>query len=222
MTSTAEPRDPRPMRSRVGLLASVGVGVALALGVSACGSQSAQSSERSMPTEQGPYRSAGPSDPPSPPPTNPSGGATVGGLIAVALRLPPLHNFQPRRALSTALRGHAWQEVAVLQLALRSLGFPRLAVDGYYGPSTEQAVRKFQGAHGITVDGIVGPETLRTLIVAMSDVGGAVPATTSAPWVPTTMQQASPTAICADGWQSYSSHHQGTCSSHGGVSTWTR
>jgi hypothetical protein len=30
------------------------------------------------------------------------------------------------------------------------------------------------------------------------------------------------TAICRDGTPSYSAHHQGTCSHHGGVSTWYR
>jgi hypothetical protein len=29
-----------------------------------------------------------------------------------------------------------------------------------------------------------------------------------------------PTAVCADGWYSYSADHQGTCSWHGGVSRW--
>lgn len=30
------------------------------------------------------------------------------------------------------------------------------------------------------------------------------------------------TAICADGWASFSQHSQGTCSWHGGVATWRR
>ncbi|HSS55850.1 MAG TPA: DUF3761 domain-containing protein [Gaiellales bacterium] len=29
-----------------------------------------------------------------------------------------------------------------------------------------------------------------------------------------------PTALCSDGTYSYSAHHEGTCSWHGGVSTW--
>ncbi|WP_205127318.1 MULTISPECIES: peptidoglycan-binding protein [Okeania] len=36
-------------------------------------------------------------------------------------------------------------------------------VEGIYGPITEAAVRKFQTNEGITVDGVVGPETYRKL-----------------------------------------------------------
>lgn len=34
-----------------------------------------------------------------------------------------------------------------------------VAVDGDFGPETEAAVRRFQGAHGMVPDGIVGPKT---------------------------------------------------------------
>ena len=36
--------------------------------------------------------------------------------------------------------------------------------DGIYGPNTEKAVRDFQKKHGLTIDGIVGDETLGKLI----------------------------------------------------------
>lgn len=39
-----------------------------------------------------------------------------------------------------------------------------VAVDGYYGPATEGAVREFQGIVGIGADGIVGPVTFRALV----------------------------------------------------------
>lgn len=38
-----------------------------------------------------------------------------------------------------------------------------VAVDGYYGPVTEQAVRNFQKKAGLAVDGIVGPKTWEKL-----------------------------------------------------------
>jgi hypothetical protein len=38
--------------------------------------------------------------------------------------------------------------------------------------------------------------------------------------VPTPAAAADPTAICRDGWQSYSATRSGTCSSHGGVAQW--
>ena len=37
------------------------------------------------------------------------------------------------------------------------------AIDGRYGPATEQAVIRFQAAHGLVVDGIAGPVTLAAL-----------------------------------------------------------
>ena len=46
-----------------------------------------------------------------------------------------------------------------LQRRLRSEGYTPGPVDGRYGPRTESAVRRFQAAHGLTVDGVVGPRT---------------------------------------------------------------
>ncbi len=39
-----------------------------------------------------------------------------------------------------------------------------IEIDGYFGPATEQAVRQFQGAAGLEVDGLVGPNTWARLI----------------------------------------------------------
>ncbi len=59
-------------------------------------------------------------------------------------------------------RGQSGQAVRELQQALVARGYP-LEVDGKFGPQTEAAVRQFQRASGIAVDGIVGPQTLGKL-----------------------------------------------------------
>jgi peptidoglycan hydrolase-like protein with peptidoglycan-binding domain len=50
-----------------------------------------------------------------------------------------------------------------LQHQLDQQGFGSGPVDGLYGPLTTGAVRRFQAAHGLTVDGIAGPSTLGVL-----------------------------------------------------------
>ena len=50
--------------------------------------------------------------------------------------------------------------VRTLQRRLARAGFAFGPIDGRYGPLTEQAVRSFQTAHGLEVDGIAGPLTL--------------------------------------------------------------
>jgi peptidoglycan hydrolase-like protein with peptidoglycan-binding domain len=49
-------------------------------------------------------------------------------------------------------------------------------IDGEFGPQTEAAVKKFQRAHGLKVDGIAGQKTLQKLIVRLKrgDRGAAV------------------------------------------------
>ena len=49
--------------------------------------------------------------------------------------------------------------VRVLQQQLKALGFDPGPIDGIFGPRTEAAVKAFQRAVGIAVDGVVGPVT---------------------------------------------------------------
>lgn len=50
-----------------------------------------------------------------------------------------------------------------IQKALKAAGFDPGAIDGIPGRNTLAAVKAFQGARGLAVDGIVGPVTLRAL-----------------------------------------------------------
>ncbi len=54
------------------------------------------------------------------------------------------------------------QNVATLQRLLNSAG-QSLYVDGDYGPATAAAVRSFQGARGLVVDGMAGDKTIAAL-----------------------------------------------------------
>jgi len=67
-------------------------------------------------------------------------------------------------------RGSSDPDVQALQQRLSDLGFDPNGVDGNFGPGTEKAVRAFQAAKGLGVDGKVGPNTLAAL-----DIGGGAP-----------------------------------------------
>ena len=76
-------------------------------------------------------------------------------------------------------RGDRSQNVAQLQCLLnqKRASTPPLQADGVFGARTEQAVRVFQRTARLTVDGIVGPQTWRTLGVRqVSSRPGAGPA----------------------------------------------
>ncbi len=59
--------------------------------------------------------------------------------------------------------GHRGWDVAALQFALETHGFPCGTVDGGFGARTAAAVRRLQAFAGLTVDGIAGPATLAAL-----------------------------------------------------------
>ncbi len=54
-------------------------------------------------------------------------------------------------------------EVYALQLALSVLNYYSAALDGEYGDKTQTAVRSFQSAYSLTLDGNAGPLTLKVL-----------------------------------------------------------
>jgi hypothetical protein len=59
-------------------------------------------------------------------------------------------------------------QVKLLQQALIKLQFLHDKADGTFGPATQTAVEDFQSANGLTVDGVVGKETLATLRQALT------------------------------------------------------
>jgi len=82
---------------------------------------------------------------------------------------PQVTRTQPTVAApsSTLKPGDQGASVKLLQRALARLGYSPGTIDGQYGPSTTQAVSRFQRAKGLTEDGILGPDTLRALTNAL-------------------------------------------------------
>jgi putative chitinase len=71
--------------------------------------------------------------------------------------------------MSTLQMGDEGPAVSALQAELNEAGV-HVAEDGDFGPETRAAVEQFQRAHGLTVDGVVGPQTSAAL--AAADKGG--------------------------------------------------
>lgn len=75
-----------------------------------------------------------------------------GGSQAVT---PPAANGTQRPTLR---KGATGDDVRYLQTRLGAHGH-KVAVDGQFGPRTEQSVKAFQKKKALTVDGVVGPQT---------------------------------------------------------------
>ena len=87
---------------------------------------------------------------------------------------------------STWLRtGSSGPAVEDLQKKLLAAGFDPGPLDGSFGPKTQAALRAFQTAKGIGVDGIAGPETRATLL-AQPLPGPVDPNKPAVPTAPTT------------------------------------
>ncbi|CZT36378.1 peptidoglycan-binding protein [Rhizobium sp. 9140] len=69
-------------------------------------------------------------------------------------------NQNTPNAVTILRRGSKGPAVDQLQRGLAAAGHYLLTVDGDFGPGTEAAVKTFQRARGLVVDGIVGRETL--------------------------------------------------------------
>lgn len=77
----------------------------------------------------------------------------------------------PMAVLTTGSSGAA---VKTLQEQLKKLGYYNLNVDGKFGSKTAAAVKDFQRAYGLTVDGIVGAVTQEALAQAIASKDGAI------------------------------------------------
>jgi len=83
--------------------------------------------------------------------------------------------------------------ISDLQARLNQKGAsPQLRVDGQMGPATVQAIRSFQGAHGLSADGVPGPLTLSALGFLGASGVDAPPGSTGNVQLPSGNQQILP------------------------------
>jgi hypothetical protein len=81
----------------------------------------------------------------------------------------PTHTAPPALpAAGISLKtGASGAPVRLLQRALAALGYSPGKVDGQFGPSTQQALIRFQNAAHLTPDGVYGPKTRAALAQAL-------------------------------------------------------
>jgi hypothetical protein len=88
------------------------------------------------------------------------------GVAAIMNGTAPISPLVPHKDAEdrpTIRRRGVSNPVFLVKEIQRKLGFQRDQVDGGFGPLTEAAMRRFQRAHGLVPDGIVGPKTWKVL-----------------------------------------------------------
>lgn len=110
---------------------------------------------------------------------------SVGQVNGPALAAPPQRaTFSPpTRGVAVAMlrQGHQGEAVKQLQTRLQHLTYDPGPIDGRFGLHTDQAVRQFQAATGLSVDGVAGPATWTELQRASAPTAKAPP---SSPLLP--------------------------------------
>ncbi|MCW6037384.1 peptidoglycan-binding protein [Spirulina subsalsa FACHB-351] len=62
-------------------------------------------------------------------------------------------------AMTLLREGDRGSHVQAVQVQLSSLGYLQARPTGYFGPATREAVIRLQREHGLTPDGVIGPQT---------------------------------------------------------------
>jgi murein DD-endopeptidase MepM/ murein hydrolase activator NlpD len=93
--------------------------------------------------------------------STPTGGTSFGSQPA-----PDLAAAQKRMGTHRLQYGSRGDEVTVLQMWLRELGYGSVRVTGRYDLRTRNAVRRFQRARGLSSDGVAGSATIRAMKAA--------------------------------------------------------
>lgn len=80
----------------------------------------------------------------------------------------PTFKFRHTDLIRIGSKGSAVKEWQNALRSWRPNALPRFGADGDFGAETRQWTRRFQSATGIVVDGVVGPQTRRTMVRVLS------------------------------------------------------
>ena len=100
---------------------------------------------------------------------------------------------------STLRNGSRGEAVRALQQALIDLGYLKGKADGIFGNQTENAVRAFQRAKNLTVDGLAGKKTQALLLGSSSSSSGTAAASSSSTASTAQSQTASSSSSASSG-----------------------
>jgi len=90
-------------------------------------------------------------------------GLAVDGIAGAKTRAALGRRGKPNLGKRPLREGKRGWDVAALQFLLHERGFEPGGFDGGFGPNTLNAVRRYQSAAGLNVDGIAGPATVDAL-----------------------------------------------------------
>jgi peptidoglycan hydrolase-like protein with peptidoglycan-binding domain len=104
-------------------------------------------------------------------------GLAVDGIVGPQTRAAFGKRGRPAFGSRTMNRGDRGWDVAAMQYILARRGYPPGAIDAVFGPMTDAALRNYQRAFGLVVDGLAGPQTIAALRRGRSSRG--LPGTTT-------------------------------------------
>jgi peptidoglycan hydrolase-like protein with peptidoglycan-binding domain len=105
-------------------------------------------------------------------------GLAADGIAGPKTRAALGRRGKPNLGARSMREGKRGWDVAALQFLLHERGFEAGGFDGGFGPNTQDAVRRYQAAAGVGVDGVAGSGTLNVLrsgpLVTSGTPGGPV------------------------------------------------
>lgn len=143
----------------IGLL---GIAIALAAGLAACGTASGQSIDASPGGATTTAPAAGTGSGSHASSMTGDSGATGSSKSATGDPGAKPRSTAPKLPATLRLGDHG-KGVVALQLRLHELGYEVTKADGQFGPSTMHAVTAFQKVNQLARDGVAGPKTMKAL-----------------------------------------------------------